>query len=203
MSVVVVDHAESGDGPDEGVVVGFCVVLAPGSSYDSVNYLWFMDRYDDAYYLDRVAFVVKTGKLKVGTPGRDKATLSMLLYDPSFFFDPVLAPDLEVRILDGTTVVFERDFASLASFSIGTDKRTGEPVWTLKSGKDDVENDRIRKFSFRSAKGALTLSLSDADLSGVPAGEAHLGVEVSIGNRVYFTTVTFFEGRTGRYSTTY
>jgi predicted GNAT superfamily acetyltransferase len=56
MSVVVVDHAENGDGPDEGVVVGFCVVLAPGSSYDSVNYLWFMDRYNAAYYLDRVAF---------------------------------------------------------------------------------------------------------------------------------------------------
>ena len=36
-------------------VVGFVLVLAPGSSYDSVNYRWFMDRYDDAMYLDRVA----------------------------------------------------------------------------------------------------------------------------------------------------
>jgi predicted GNAT superfamily acetyltransferase len=40
----------------DGVIAGFCVVLATGSSYDSVNYLWFMERYDDALYLDRVAF---------------------------------------------------------------------------------------------------------------------------------------------------
>lgn len=39
----------------DGGVVGFVVVLAPGSRYDSVNYRWFMDRYDDAMYLDRVA----------------------------------------------------------------------------------------------------------------------------------------------------
>ena len=38
------------------VVAGFCVVLAKGSSYDSVNYVWFMERYDDVLYLDRVAF---------------------------------------------------------------------------------------------------------------------------------------------------
>ncbi len=36
-------------------LAGFCLVLGPGSSYDSVNYTWFMDRYDDALYLDRVA----------------------------------------------------------------------------------------------------------------------------------------------------
>lgn len=42
------------DGGDE--LVGFCIVLAPGSTYGSVNYRWFMDRYDDALYLDRVAF---------------------------------------------------------------------------------------------------------------------------------------------------
>ena len=36
-------------------VVGFVLVLAPGSAYDSVNYLWFMDRDDHTMYLDRVA----------------------------------------------------------------------------------------------------------------------------------------------------
>ena len=39
----------------EGRIAGFCLVLAPGSSYDSLNYRWFMDRYDDVLYLDRVA----------------------------------------------------------------------------------------------------------------------------------------------------
>ncbi len=39
-----------------GSIAGFCIVLGPGSTYDSVNYRWFMERYDDAMYLDRVAF---------------------------------------------------------------------------------------------------------------------------------------------------
>jgi uncharacterized protein len=37
-------------------VAGFCLVLPPGSTYASVNYRWFMDRFTDAMYLDRVAF---------------------------------------------------------------------------------------------------------------------------------------------------
>ena len=48
-ALVVVDEHQHG-------AVGFCLVLAPGSSYDSINYLWFMERYPEAYYLDRVAF---------------------------------------------------------------------------------------------------------------------------------------------------
>ena len=39
----------------DAAVVGFVLVLAPGSRYDSANYRWFMERYDDAMYLDRVA----------------------------------------------------------------------------------------------------------------------------------------------------
>ncbi len=38
-----------------GVVAGFCLVLAPGADYDSGNYRWFSDRYDDFVYLDRIA----------------------------------------------------------------------------------------------------------------------------------------------------
>ena len=37
-------------------VVGFCLVLPPGTAYDSPNYLYFCDRYDSFAYLDRVAF---------------------------------------------------------------------------------------------------------------------------------------------------
>ncbi len=36
-------------------IAGFCLVLAPGADYDSVNYLWFSESYDDFVYLDRVA----------------------------------------------------------------------------------------------------------------------------------------------------
>ena len=40
---------------EDGAVAGFCLVLAPGADYDSGNYLWFSERYDDFVYLDRVA----------------------------------------------------------------------------------------------------------------------------------------------------
>lgn len=39
----------------DGEIAGFCFVLAPGADYDSINYLWFSERYDDFVYLDRVA----------------------------------------------------------------------------------------------------------------------------------------------------
>ncbi len=38
----------------DGEVAGFVVTFAPGSDYDSDNYRWFAQRYDDFSYLDRV-----------------------------------------------------------------------------------------------------------------------------------------------------
>jgi hypothetical protein len=40
---------------DTGEIAGFCLVLEPGAAYDSGNYQWFGDRYDDFVYLDRIA----------------------------------------------------------------------------------------------------------------------------------------------------
>ena len=36
-------------------IAGFLIGLRPGSSYQSRNYRWFCDRYDDFAYVDRVA----------------------------------------------------------------------------------------------------------------------------------------------------
>jgi predicted GNAT superfamily acetyltransferase len=43
------------DARAQSTLTGFCLVLAPGSDYSSVNYRWFCERYDDFAYLDRVA----------------------------------------------------------------------------------------------------------------------------------------------------
>ncbi|MDH3248850.1 MAG: GNAT family N-acetyltransferase [Acidimicrobiia bacterium] len=48
-------------------VVGFALVLPPGSTYDSVNYRWFADRGDDVMYLDRVAIDVDRRGLGFGS----------------------------------------------------------------------------------------------------------------------------------------
>lgn len=38
-----------------GEVAGFCLVIAPGADYGSVNFRWFTERYREFVYLDRVA----------------------------------------------------------------------------------------------------------------------------------------------------
>ncbi len=38
----------------DGAIGGFVITIAPGSAYDSVNYRWFEERYDDHNYLDRI-----------------------------------------------------------------------------------------------------------------------------------------------------
>lgn len=53
--------------PAGPTIAGFCIVLGPGSTYDSVNYRWFMDRYDDAWYLDRVALDAGFRRQGLGT----------------------------------------------------------------------------------------------------------------------------------------
>lgn len=40
---------------DDGTIAGFCLVLRPGADYDSGNFLWFCDRYEEFVYLDRIA----------------------------------------------------------------------------------------------------------------------------------------------------
>ena len=39
----------------DGALAGFVLVLEPGSVYESRNYRWFSEHYDDFLYLDRVA----------------------------------------------------------------------------------------------------------------------------------------------------
>jgi predicted GNAT superfamily acetyltransferase len=48
-------------------IAGFCLVLGSNSSYDSVNYRWFTERYDGFMYLDRVAFAASHRGQGLGT----------------------------------------------------------------------------------------------------------------------------------------
>jgi hypothetical protein len=145
---------------------------------------------------------VRTGKLTVKGPGDDAAKLSLLLADPSFAYEAQTSV-LRVRLLDGANVLVERDFTLLGGEAkITTDSRTGSLVYAFKTLRDAATVDRVAKFSYQSGKGTLGLALADLDLAGLPAGEAHVGVELTIGARTYYTAVTFFEGKPGRWSTT-
>jgi predicted GNAT superfamily acetyltransferase len=50
----------------DGEVVGFCIIIAPGSVYGSVNYQWFSERYDDFAYLDRIVVAPAARSMGIG-----------------------------------------------------------------------------------------------------------------------------------------
>jgi len=59
---------------DDGhTLAGFAVTVAPGTAYDSPNYRWFCDRYDDFSYLDRVVVAETHRRRGVGRSIYDKA----------------------------------------------------------------------------------------------------------------------------------
>lgn len=52
IALVAVDRPH----PDaDAEIAGFCLVMGPGTDYESGNYQWFSDRFADFVYLDRVA----------------------------------------------------------------------------------------------------------------------------------------------------
>jgi len=54
----VVEHEEQ--------VVGFVLAFGPDAPYDSENYRWFAERYDDFYYLDRIVLDNAVRRLGLG-----------------------------------------------------------------------------------------------------------------------------------------
>jgi predicted GNAT superfamily acetyltransferase len=53
----LVEHSLHALVVESHTLVGFCITFAPNASYDSLNYLWFCERYEQFVYLDRIAFV--------------------------------------------------------------------------------------------------------------------------------------------------
>ena len=51
---------------DSNTVCGFCMCMPPGTSYDSPNYLFFIDHYDNFVYLDRVAITANHRSKGIG-----------------------------------------------------------------------------------------------------------------------------------------
>jgi predicted GNAT superfamily acetyltransferase len=53
----LIDHSLHALVVEQGTTVGFCITFAPNAPYDSPNYQWFCNRYEQFVYLDRIAFV--------------------------------------------------------------------------------------------------------------------------------------------------
>jgi hypothetical protein len=147
---------------------------------------------------ERAAFVLSKGAVSRKGPGLDSAKLSLLLADPNLGYEAGVST-LRVRILDGATVLLDRDFTALGGpEKETTDSKTGKPVFSFKTLSDTELTNRVA-MSYASSKGAMKLTLTALDLTGIPSSEAHLGFEVTIGSRIYTTYVTFFETSEGKY----
>jgi predicted GNAT superfamily acetyltransferase len=75
----------------DGEVAAFAIAYAPGTAYDSVNYRWHADRFDDFLYLDRIAVATRFRRRGIATAlydamedvARDRARMVCEIYsDP-------------------------------------------------------------------------------------------------------------------------
>jgi hypothetical protein len=147
---------------------------------------------------ERPAFVLSQGSLAVSGPGLDSAKLTLLLADPNFSYEAGVST-LRFRILEGATVLLDRDFTALGGpAKLGLNTTTGRTTYAFRTLSDAALTDRV-SLGYSSSKGAMKATLSALDLTGISSGEAHLTFEVTIGVRVYTTHVTFFESSPGRY----
>lgn len=146
----------------------------------------------------RPSFVVIKGKISSGDPGADSVQVGALLADGAFLYEA--GDTLRIRVLEGETVLVDRDFTALGSVKVSTDK-SGALLFKLKSAKDEAPADIVKKFGYASKNGKLALALDGLDLGALSPGEAHLSFELSVDERVYTTHVTFFETKPGSYTT--
>ncbi len=152
----------------------------------------------NAFSAARPSFVLSKGKLSVGNTSNDVATLGMLLSDASFLYHT--GDTLRVRLLEGATVLADRDFTALGVGQTSINS-SGTLVFKLKTLKDTEVANVIKKFSYSTTNGRLSLALSGLTLGALSNGEAQLTVELTIGDRIYTTSVTFFGANPGGYST--
>ena len=62
----LVEHSLHALVVEHHTLVGFCITFAPSAPYDSLNYLWFCERYEQFVYLDRIAFTSQTQGIGLG-----------------------------------------------------------------------------------------------------------------------------------------
>ena len=148
----------------------------------------------------KTAFVVSNGKIAVSGAGSDTASLALLLADPTFVYEPGVTA-LKFRLLNGSTVLVDKTFTELGTAKISTDAGSGTTVYSIKTLKDPATETVLKKFGYNSKTGKMSISLAGLTLAAIPASEAHLGVELTVGDASYYTSVTFFAPTAGKYST--
>jgi hypothetical protein len=166
-------------------------------------------KYSVTFGARSTSFVVANGLLRTGAADLPQLVLDMYMADP--LFDYTLGDTIELRVFNGAAEIFYKD---ITDFVITKDvDYKGQTIKIIKTPLDfsgdpgDVDgNDKLRKFAYHQGSGLMKLKIKKPTITSAEVGQAadgvHLGVEITIGVKSYFTSVTFFEYSTGVYKTT-
>jgi hypothetical protein len=145
-------------------------------------------------------FVLSDGQIILKGAGKDTAKFNFLLGDPAFAC--AQGTPIEFTVQDGEgTYIAKPDFSDLLSVQQVTVKDI-EVCKIKQSGKDATPDTTLKKFSYTTQTGKMSLSLANMTITGL-SGEKHLLFELRIGDKTYTTTVTFFERSPGKFATKY
>jgi hypothetical protein len=188
-------------------ILGNTVVLG-GKSFKLDEFFDASGKFTATSGYRKTAFVVAAAKLSAKTANKDMAQYNMLLGDPSFVFPAVTSNGnvntLQIQVFNGSTTVIDKTFTTLVTSTTSTSK-TGQKVFKLKSSKDSAATNTLAKFSYDSGSGKLQLSLKNLTLlPALPSASTdgvHTSVQLTIGNKTYFTGLTIFAPKAGAYTT--
>jgi hypothetical protein len=155
------------------------------------------------------SFVVANGLLRTGSADLPQLALEMYMADPLFGY--TLGDTIELRIFNGPDEILYKDITNFV-ITKNVDYK-GQAVETIKTPRDftgdhgDVDgNDKLRSFLYHRGSGLMKVKIKKPTITPAEVGTAadgvHLGVEITIGDKSYFTSVTFFEYSQNVYKTT-
>ena len=148
------------------------------------------------------SFVVASAKLTPKAPKADSLALKMYFSDPLFQYPSKSgSKTLRIRLLNGPIAIADKTFEATSKSAI--DKVTKLTSYKLKNIKSKDKVNVLSAFSLDSRTGKAAIALKGLTL-GLPATSTdgiNIGVELTVGDKAYYTGVTFFARKKGSYST--
>jgi len=165
-------------------------------------------KYTGTFSARNTSFVVANGLLLTGNADLPQLTLTMYMADPLFNY--TLGDTIELRIFNGASEIYYKDITDFVKTK--NVSYNGQTVVVITTPPDftgdpgDIDgNDKLRKFSYHPGSGLMKLKIKKPTITPAEVGNAadgvHLGVEITIGDKSYFTSVTFFEYSSDVYKT--
>ena len=166
-------------------------------------------RYIGTFGARNTSFVVASSLLRTGTADFPQFSLIMYMADPLFAY--TLGDKVELRVFNGADEIFYKDITNFvmakdAAYKGQTVKVIRTPIDFAGDPGDADGNDKLRTFLYHQGTGLMKLKIKKPTITPAEIGQAtdgvHLGIEITIGEKAYFTSITFFEYSAGVYKTT-